>query len=133
MLGLALDLGRVYIAKNETQSFTDTAALAAAAGLNNGSFAVAQDAVAANTKNKWNMGNNVFTSAGVTTEFARALSTNASRPDAGTWAAMPPTVSGYTFVRVTASVAVPLSSSFQRPAAATRRWYGRRRWPVKCH
>ena len=28
MLGLALDLGRVYVAKNETQSFTDTAAMA---------------------------------------------------------------------------------------------------------
>src|SRR5215471_21585792 len=28
MLGLAVDLGRVYIAKNEAQSFTDSAALA---------------------------------------------------------------------------------------------------------
>ena len=34
MLGLALDLGRVYIARNEAQSFTDTAALAAALTLN---------------------------------------------------------------------------------------------------
>ena len=38
MLGLALDLGRVYIAKNETQSFTDTAALAAALALNDANF-----------------------------------------------------------------------------------------------
>jgi len=56
MLGLALDLGRVYIAKNETQSFTDTAALAAALALNDANFTAPRDAVAANTRNKWNMG-----------------------------------------------------------------------------
>ena len=55
MLGLALDLGRVYIAKNETQSFTDTAALAAALALNDANFTAAKDAVTGNTKNRWNM------------------------------------------------------------------------------
>jgi hypothetical protein len=108
MLGLALDLGRVYIAKNETQSFTDTAALAAAVALNSGSLDRAQDAVAANVKNKWNMGNSAFTPAETAIEFARALDTNASRPDPATWSATPATAAGYTFVRVTATVAVQL-------------------------
>jgi hypothetical protein len=108
MLGLALDLGRVYIAKNETQSFTDTAALAAALALNDANFTAAQDAVAANTKNRWNMGTSTFVDSAVATEFARALSTNASRPDPETWSAAPPSPSGYLFVRVTASVAVQL-------------------------
>lgn len=108
MLGLALDLGRVYIAKNETQSFTDTAALAAAVALNSGSFTAAQEAVVSNTKNKWNMGTSPFAATSVSTEFARPLATDASKPDASTWAAAPPTPAGYTFVRVTASVAVPL-------------------------
>jgi uncharacterized membrane protein len=34
MVGLAIDLGRMYIAKSEAQSFVDSAALAAAAQLN---------------------------------------------------------------------------------------------------
>ena len=47
--GLALDLGRVYIAKNETQSFTDTAALAAALALNDANLTAAKDAVVIDT------------------------------------------------------------------------------------
>jgi Flp pilus assembly protein TadG len=109
MLGLALDLGRVYIAKNETQSFTDTAALAAALALNDANFTAAQDAVAGNTKNRWNMGTTNFAVSSATTEFARALPANASRPDPDTWSAAPPAAAGgYMFVRVTASVAVQL-------------------------
>jgi len=108
MLGLALDLGRVYIAKNETQSFTGAAALAAALALNDTNFTAAKDAVAGNTKNRWNMGTSDFVESAVTTEFARALSTNASRPDPATWSAAPPSPSGYLFVRVTATVAVQL-------------------------
>ena len=108
MLGLALDLGRVYIAKNETQSFTDTAALAAALALNDANFTAAKDAVSGNTKNRWNMGTSSFVDSSVTTEFAQALPANASRPDPDTWSAAPPTAEGYMFVRVTASVAVHL-------------------------
>jgi hypothetical protein len=110
MLGLALDLGRVYIAKNETQSFTDTAALAAALALNDTTFTAAQNAVAANTRNKWNMGTTSFAASDstVTTEFARALPANASRPNPDTWSVAPPTAAGYMFARVTASVAVQL-------------------------
>src|SRR5438552_18689017 len=74
MLGLALDLGRVYIAKNETQSFTDTAAMAAVLKLNRVSFTAAQNAVLNNTKNRWNMATTTFTATGgnttITTEFA---------------------------------------------------------------
>jgi hypothetical protein len=108
MLGLALDLGRVYIAKNETQSFTDSAALAAALALTDAGFTAAQNAVTGNTKNRWNMGTTNFEASAVTTEFARPLAANAYRPDPDTWSATPPTAEGYTFVRVTASVAVQL-------------------------
>ena len=118
MLGLAVDLGRVYIAKNETQSFTDTAALAAAMALNGVNFTAAQDAVTGNTKNLWNMGTTSFGASGsaVTTEFARALPANAFRPDPDTWSAAPPTTAGYMFVRVTASAAVQL---YLLPAVGT--------------
>src|SRR5436305_15177988 len=79
MLGLALDLGRVYISKNETQSFTDTAALAAALKLNGTSFDEPRDAVTQNNSNQWNLGTAVYTNSGnttITTEFAKALLTN---------------------------------------------------------
>src|SRR5205814_1866492 len=75
LLGLALDLGRVYIAKNETQSFTDTAAMAAVLKLNRLSFTAAQNAVLNNTRNQWNMGTTIFSDSGgsttITTEFGR--------------------------------------------------------------
>src|SRR6266513_5359260 len=85
MLGLALDLGRVYVAKNETQSFTDTAAMAAVLKLNRVSFTAAQNAVLNNTKNRWNMATAAFTASGgnttITTEFARPHPANDFYPD----------------------------------------------------
>ena len=112
MLGLAVDLGRVFIAKNETQTFTDTAALAAALKLDGISFTAANAAVTNNTKNQWNMATTVFTASGgsttITTEFAKPQAANASLPDNTTWAASPATAAGYTFVRVTATATLPL-------------------------
>ena len=112
MLGLALDLGRVYIAKNETQSFTDTAAMAAVLKLNRVSFTAAQNAVLNNTKNRWNMSTATFTASGgnttITTEFAKPLAANDFQPDDTTWSATPPSPVGYTFVRVTATATLPL-------------------------
>src|SRR5215468_11122180 len=82
MLGLALDLGRVFIAKNETQTFTDTAALAAAMKLDGKTFTAANAAVTNNTKNQWNMATTTFTASGgsttVMTEFAQPQAANPS-------------------------------------------------------
>src|SRR5882724_8317572 len=112
MLGLALDLGRVYIAKNETQSFTDTAAMAAVLKLDGVAFTAAKAAVVNNTKNQWNLGATTFqiASGGTTiaTEFARPQAANDFQPDDSTWSTAPATAAGYTFVRVTASANLPL-------------------------
>ena len=112
MLGLSLDLGRVYVAKNEVQSFTDSAALAASLALNGESFAAAQEAVRSDTSNRWNMGTATFTdpngSTVLTTEFAKPLAANAARPDPSTWSSAPNSAAGYTFVRVTATATLPL-------------------------
>src|SRR5260370_10073265 len=112
MLGLALDLGRVFIAKNETQTFTDTAALAAAMKLDGKSFTAVNTAVTNNTKNQWNMATTTFTASGgattVTTEFGQPQAANASLPDNSTWSTAPASAAGYTFVRVTASATLPL-------------------------
>jgi hypothetical protein len=112
MLGLAVDMGRVLIAKNETQSFTDTAAMAAVLKLDGISFTNARNAVLNNTKNQWNMGTTTFTATGgntaITTEFARPQPANDFRPDETTWSATPGSAAGYTFVRVTATATLPL-------------------------
>ena len=56
-LGLVLDLGRAYVAKNEAQAFTDAAALAAARELDSSlaGITAARGAVSA-TENLWYFG-----------------------------------------------------------------------------
>src|SRR5687767_3902076 len=70
MLALSFDLGRAYLAKNETQTFTDSASLEATLELD-GTFAGisrAQSKVASND-NRWNFGHDAFRTVSVT--FAR--------------------------------------------------------------
>ncbi len=57
LLGLSVDLGRIYVTKNELQNFSDAAALAAAHRLNgtNAGISAARDRALADT-NKWNFG-----------------------------------------------------------------------------
>src|SRR5258708_33916691 len=75
VLGLAFDLGRIYIARNEAQIFTDAAALTAALQLNGTSegIAKAREAVA-RVPIRWQLGTKEFT--GVVVEFS---------PDGGRW------------------------------------------------
>ena len=104
MLGLAVDLGRVYIAKNETQSFTDAAALAATRCLNGKSTGITQAnaaVTAAMSSNRWNMASTAFTTGNVTTEFATS--------SAGPWVSNPASATGYAFTRVTGRPSLGLS------------------------
>jgi Putative Flp pilus-assembly TadE/G-like len=103
MLGLAVDLGRVYIVKNESQAFADLAAIAAArhldgkqAGIDNAKTEVA------NSTNGWNFGTQSFPAAIRTVEFGTAAT--------GPWFATPSgSLIGYAFVRVTVNPVVNLS------------------------
>jgi uncharacterized membrane protein len=69
VMGLAFDLGRVYIARNEAQVFTDAAAMAAASKLDGSSagIAKARESVA-RLPMRWNLGTREFT--GVVVEFS---------------------------------------------------------------
>jgi Flp pilus assembly protein TadG len=98
-IGLSVDLGRMFIAKNETQAYCDAAALAAALKLDGEStgIAAAQAAVDATT-NRWNLGNSQVASH--TVEFATSLS--------GPWEANPSPAAGYMLARVRATVPVSL-------------------------
>jgi hypothetical protein len=111
MTGLAIDLGRMYVAKNEAQTYADIAAIDAALELDGEltGFVEARDAVAAST-NMWNFGHNTF--ANSTVEF--------SQSDAGPWEANPATGTNYRFVRVSTSVDVPVTFIRAVAAGSTR-------------
>lgn len=98
MTGIAIDLGRIYVAKNEAQTFVDTASIAAAVELDGtlDGFDRANAAVAASA-NRWNFGHNTFPSTSV--QFA----INSTGP----WESTPATGPNYRFVRVTTDVDVP--------------------------
>ncbi|HEV8148272.1 MAG TPA: pilus assembly protein TadG-related protein [Bryobacteraceae bacterium] len=95
VLGLAVDIGRMFITKNETQAFCDAAALAATLKLDGTTAGItkAQAAVAAST-NAWNFG---------TTTIATPAITFATSVD-GPWVSSPSPATGYIFTRVLATV-----------------------------
>ena len=70
VMGLAFDLGRIYIAKNEAQVFTDAAALTAALKIDGtaAGFAAARDAVQ-KLPMRWDLGTTEFK--GVVVEFSK--------------------------------------------------------------
>jgi Flp pilus assembly protein TadG len=106
-LGLAVDLGRVYIVKNELQTFTDSAALGAAIELNGLQSGVdrAIASVAAN-QNRWNFGSTQVTGTQRTVVFAP----NKTGDTGGNWWANPSIsqIPQIKYIRVTATVPVPL-------------------------
>jgi uncharacterized membrane protein len=92
VIGLAFDLGRVYIARNEAQVFTDAAAMTAAAKMNGTTEGIknAQEAVA-RVPMRWNLGTKEFT--GVIVEFSK---------DGEKWEKDPKDAAEMTLARVTA-------------------------------
>jgi uncharacterized membrane protein len=92
VLGMAFDLGRIYIARNEAQIFTDAAAMAAAAKLDGteAGIAKAREAVA-KLPDRWNLGTSEFK--GVVVEFSA---------DGSKWESDPKDASGMKIARVIA-------------------------------
>jgi uncharacterized membrane protein len=69
VIGLAFDLGRVYIARNEAQVFTDAAAMTAASKLDGTAAGIARaDEGVAHLPIRWNLGTREFK--GVIVEFS---------------------------------------------------------------
>jgi len=106
--GLVVDLGRLYVVRNELQVFADSAALVAATRLNGetGGITRAKNEIATmRNANRWHLGTQTLTADAVTIEFGRSL--NGGPPDS--WTTIPPDPPlNYSFVRVTPRVAVPV-------------------------
>ena len=99
ILGLAVDLGHIFISKNETQAYCDSAALAAALALDGTTAGIANaKAAVTNSTNGWNFSTASVSSPTVT--FATAL--------AGPWQSNPNPADGYSFARVSATVPMQL-------------------------
>jgi uncharacterized membrane protein len=92
VMGLAFDVGRIYIARNEAQVFTDAAAMAAASKLDGTKAGVdlAREAVA-KIPMRWNLGTQEFK--GVVVEFSA---------DGSRWEKDPRDAASMTQARVTA-------------------------------
>jgi uncharacterized membrane protein len=92
VIGMAFDIGRIYIARNEAQMFTDAASMTAASKLDGtaAGLAKAREAVA-HLPMRWNLGTQPFT--GVIVDFSA---------DGSAWDADPKDASGMTMARVTA-------------------------------
>jgi uncharacterized membrane protein len=93
VIGLAFDLGRIYIARNEAQIYTDAAAMTAALKLDGSAAGVAKAREAAvRLPNRWNLGSQEFT--GIVVEFSK---------DGSVWEQDPKTAAGLTLARVTSA------------------------------
>jgi Flp pilus assembly protein TadG len=94
MCGLAVDVGRMYITKNETQAYADSAALDAATKLDGTATGIqnATAAVAASV-NTWQFNTTSFT--GTTVDFSQDGATG--------WSTNPSNPANYGYARVTAT------------------------------
>jgi Flp pilus assembly protein TadG len=100
VIGLAIDAGRLYIAKSEVQNFTDSASIAATLELD-GTWQGIYRALArvSSNPNKWD-----FVSTSIT-----QTSTYFAQTENGPWVVAPTDPTGYRLARVVASVDVPLT------------------------
>lgn len=115
MIGLAVDLGRLYIFKSEAQAFADSASIAAAIKLNGKSSGItAAESAVYNSLNRFNFNTQIMPASVTTVEFAKAT--------IGPWE-LPPinNASGYGFVRVTVRPQLNLSflQAVNAPSTAT--------------
>jgi hypothetical protein len=101
LLGLAFDLGRMYVAKNEAMGYADAAAIAAARELD-GSASGGSNAKSAALQSwgRWNFSSTNFSSPAV--EFSTSKD--------GPWSTTPASWTNVAYARVTATVSnIPLS------------------------
>lgn len=105
--GLAVDLGRMYVAKNELQLLADSAALSAALRLNGEAGGVTRaknDLETIRTKNAWLLGSALVPAQDIQVDFGQMQPTG----EPGNWNPNPGGLaSNYSFARVRASVNVP--------------------------
>jgi Flp pilus assembly protein TadG len=100
-LGMAFDVGRMYIAKSELQTFADAAALAATLRLNGQASGITRaqaEVDAMRTTHKWKFASASLAANEVTVDFAQSINNG---PPVN-WSSNPGNPTGYSFTRVAA-------------------------------
>jgi Flp pilus assembly protein TadG len=103
IMGLAVDVGRMYIAKSEAQTYADAGAVEAALRMNGTSGGIMTTAqLVAFNANRYGLGNTAFTTSNIALEYSNAV--------AGPWvsSATAQGAPSVTFARVTATPPVNL-------------------------
>jgi Flp pilus assembly protein TadG len=106
--GMAVDLGRMFIARNELQSIADAAATAAALRLNGEATGIARakaEADALRQRNLWHIGTSQVPAGDVNLEFGRW---NATTGEPEAWNPTPSAPALYAFARVRVGANVPV-------------------------
>lgn len=106
LLGLSLDLGRVYVAKGELQNYADAAAFAAALKLNGVQSGIDRATTAAGSmNNRWDFATQTISSGNRTVQFG-----SSSTGTNGSWLSNPSSseIEDVTHVRVGVTASVPL-------------------------
>jgi uncharacterized membrane protein len=116
MLGLAVDLGHLYVAKSELQGYADAASVAAAYTLDGTSAGLARATAAAqgglgSPPNSWNFGSQAV----ATPQVAFASSS------AGPFLNSPPTAAGVVFVQVSVAGSTT-PTDFLVPSGRVKPW-----------
>src|SRR5579883_101448 len=116
LLGLAVDVGRMYVVKSELQAYADNAALAAtwaldgtSQGITNASQAVQNIAGSAPASNRWNFATQAVVNAQI------GFSTSASGP----FVSNPSSAQNVMFAQVTVSETIPVYFLPVLPAVGT--------------
>lgn len=108
LAGLGIDIGRMYLIKNELQAFADAAALSAALRLDGtdqgiqGARKAPGELAAGPNAMKWDMGTQPIT------EIAVSFAKGETSPDSKTWQTEPGGAGDFHFIRVIASAPAPL-------------------------
>ncbi len=128
VLGLAVDVGRIFVTKNETQAFCDAAALAAGLKINGDPSGItAAKAAATSVGNQWNMNTAAINTGSALNGANGGYQIDFATSIAGPWVASPATATGYTFTRVQVTVPVnlyfieivlPFASTFYKQTVA---------------
>lgn len=99
LVGLAVDIGRIYIAKSEAQAFADSASLAATVELDGTMDGISRArARAESNPNLWNFNTSTFSN--ITISFSDSQD--------GPWVEVPETATGIRYARTSTSVDVPV-------------------------
>lgn len=107
VLGMAFDIGRMYVVKSELQTFADAAALAATMRLNGQASGITRaqaEITAMRGSYRWNLGSSPLEASGITVQFAQSINNG---PPVN-WSPNPGSAANYSYTKVEVHADLPI-------------------------